>query len=130
MIIPPRFYYEIQHPLYGNLVHVVIRYLPKHEAYAAQACKYQFFYSDVALLTNLYVHPDLRGQGLGKHMLKLVKKWQDDTKTCIVLRVSPYQRSPHFDLACLKNFYEHCGFREVKKNPNYHYRLHRERNYL
>lgn len=122
MIIPRGFYYEIQHPQYGMLAHVVIRYLTVKEAKAAKVSKK---FHHFALLTNLYVHPELRSRGVGKWLLNQVKLWSNSTQTNIVLRASPYQKTPHFDLACLKNFYEYCGFRELKGTA-YHGRPYKE----
>lgn len=121
MIIPPGFYYEIQHPQAGAKAHVVIRYLPAKEAKAAGVPQQHY-----AQLSNLYVHPELQSRGLGKWLLTQVKGWANATQTNIVLRASPYQRTPHFDLACLKNFYEHCGFREIKGTA-YHRRPYKEK---
>ena len=123
MIIPPRFYYEIQHPILGDKVHFVIRHLPKREATAAG------FSTDnhhIALMTNLYVHPIHRGTGVGKELLKMLRQWQDKTKTDVVFLVSPYPRNPPLDIWCLKNFYTSHGFPEIP-STKYHGRIHQNK---
>ena len=123
MIIPPRFYYEAQHPQLGDKAYFVIRHLPKRDAKDAG------FSTDnhhIALMTNLYVHPKHRAYGVGKEMLRYLKYWQDVTKTDVVFLVSPYPRNPHLDIWCLKNFYTSHGFPEIKGTA-YHGRLHQDR---
>ncbi len=110
MIIPRGFYFEAHHPTLGNKAHFVIRYLPKREAKAAQVSIYNHH---IALMTNLYVHPDHRGNGVGLYLLKLLRQWQDQTDTDVVFLVSPYPRNPHLDVWCLKNFYTAHGFPEI-----------------
>lgn len=111
MIIPKRFYLEVHHPALGNKAHFVIRYLPKREAKAAKVSIYNH---NIALMTNLYVHPKHRGNGVGLYLLNMLQHWQDQTDTDVVFLVSPYPRNPHLDIWCLKNFYSQHGFPEIK----------------
>src|SRR3990167_481879 len=116
MIIPRGFYYEVHHPELGNKAHFVIRYLPMRDAYATNTIS-----SQCALMTNLYVHPKYRANGVGKEMLRYLKHWQDTTDTDVVFQVSPYRKNPHLDYWCLKNFYTEQGFPEIA-GTRYHWR--------
>lgn len=122
MIIPPRFYFEVQHPELGDKAHFVIRYLPERDARAAGDVKASTHH--IALMTNLYVHPKHRACGIGKELLRHLKHWQDTTKTDVVFRVSPYAIHGHLDIWCLKNFYASHGFPEIE-NTHYHGRKHK-----
>ena len=131
MIIPPRFYFEVQHPTLSDKAHFVLRYLNQHDATAAGIFRlsndhrYDRF-GRIALMTNLYVHPAHRACGEGKELLRYLKHWQDTTKTDVVFLVSPYPRHPHLDIWCLKNFYSEHGFPEIKGTA-YHGRIHQDK---
>ena len=124
MIIPPKFYYEVQHPRLGDKAYFVIRYLTQREAKAALVNVH-----GCALMTNLYIHPDHRAEGVGKELLRMLKQWQDKTETDVVFLASPYPRTstPHLDIWCLKNFYSSHGFPEIEGTA-YHGRINKMRN--
>lgn len=106
MVIPNGFYYEVHHPVLGNKAHFVIRYLSKREATRAAVSQH----SQCALMTNLYVHPNHRGNGVGKNLLKMLRYWQDKTHTDVVFVAAPYSQNCYLDSMSLKNFYDTHGF--------------------
>ncbi len=109
MIIPKGWYLEVHHPVLGYKAHYVLRYLTQRESKAAKIPTRQ-----CAQMTNLYVHPAHRGQGIGSELLRHLRHWQRSTGTDVVFLVSPYSRDCYLDIWGLKNFYSENGFPEIK----------------
>lgn len=117
MIIPKRFYLEVHHPHLGDKAHFVVRYVP-----AKISDQISPFTNHCALMTNLYVAPKYRHDGVGTELLRMLKWWQDTTGTDIVFVVSPYAHKKEcLDIWALKNFYSAHEFQEIK-GTEYHYR--------
>ena len=124
MIVPRNFYYECQHPRLGYEAYFIVRMLPAslrrrliHSPHVPFGATHQ-----CACLTNLYVAPRLRGDGVGRELLALLRRWQDETQTNVAFVASPYSNAGRgLDFDALSSFYDRHGFKAVG-HTLYHFR--------
>ena len=73
----------------------------------------------------LYVHPEIRNQGIATLLLKQVTVWADENKINILNEINPYG---DLNLDNLILLYSKFGFKRVKKCKNLMIRYYKKKN--